>query len=39
MTLALTVPILGFVFFGWTGWAVGLLIAAVFSGSAFRSNA
>ena len=37
ITLAITVPIIGFVFFGWAGLIVGLIIAVAFSGAAFRS--
>jgi hypothetical protein len=36
LTLALTVPIAGFVFFGWAGLVIGLVLAVLFSGAAFR---
>ena len=38
LTLAVTVPILGFVLFSWAGLAVGLLIAVLFAGSAFSQG-
>lgn len=38
MTLAFTVPILGFVLAGWLGLAVGLVIAGLTAGAAFRSD-
>jgi hypothetical protein len=38
LTLAITVPFLGFVFFGWPGLIIGLIIAVAFGGAAFRGD-
>jgi hypothetical protein len=38
LTLALTVPILGFLLFSWIGLIVGLVVALAFAGSAFQKS-